>query len=102
MARKGLTGERWCEAEILRLRADLRVNDVEEQTRMLLRSVELAQVQGARLWNLRSATSLARHWQRQRRISDARNTLAPIVEWFGNDVDAADLRAARILLNELD
>jgi hypothetical protein len=97
-----LTGERWCESEILRLRANLWVSDVDEQTSMLLRSVELGRVQGARLWTLRSATSLARHWQRQRRIRDARDTLAPITKWFDSDVDAADLRMAQTLLNELD
>ncbi|HEX5326566.1 MAG TPA: adenylate/guanylate cyclase domain-containing protein [Acetobacteraceae bacterium] len=96
-----LTGEQWCEAEILRLRACLGVRGADDATSLLLRSIELAQAQGAKLWELRSATSLARHWHNERRITEARNLLAPVVAWFTEGVDAPDLRMARSLLDEL-
>ena len=96
-----LTGEQWCEPEILRLRACLGVRDVDEATSLLLRSIELAQAQGAKLWELRSATSLARHWLNEGRGAEARNLLAPVVSWFTEGADAADLRLARSLLDEL-
>ena len=96
-----LTGEKWCEPEILRLSACLGARHVDEATSLLLRSIELAQTQGAKLWELRSATSLARHWHSERRVTEARNVLTPVVAWFTEGLDAPDLRIARSLLQEL-
>lgn len=53
-----LTGERWCEAEVLRLRARFSP-DVEEPWRLLREALDLSRGQDARLWELRIARDLA-------------------------------------------
>ena len=99
-------GERWMDAELHRAEGELwQVEGSAHHSRAeacLRQALAVARLQSSRILELRAAISLARLWQRQRRITDARNTLAPIVQWFDNDVDAADLKMARTLLNELD
>ena len=56
---------------------------------------------GARLWELRAATSLARLWCDQGKRVDAHDLLAPVYGWFTEGFDTADLKAARTLLDEL-
>jgi predicted ATPase len=50
---------------------------------------------------LRSATSLARLQRRSRRIPEARGLLASVYADFTEGFDLADLKAARVLLDEL-
>jgi hypothetical protein len=50
---------------------------------------------------LRAGTSLARLWRDQGKIADAQALLAPIYDWFTEGFDAADLVAAKALLDEL-
>jgi predicted ATPase len=50
---------------------------------------------------LRAVMSLSRLWQRQRKKEKARERLADIYGWFTEGFDTADLRQARILLEEL-
>jgi predicted ATPase len=45
--------------------------------------------------------SLARLLASQGRHDEARSTLAPIYGWFSEGFDTADLRAAKVLLDEL-
>jgi len=44
---------------------------------------------------------VARLWQQQGKRAAARDLLAPIYGWFTESFDAADLREARVLLDEL-
>ena len=76
----GITGERWCEAEILRLQARLGAPDAADA--LLRRSLAQAKEQGAKLWVLRTATSLAELWHEQGNASGARELLAPISRFF--------------------
>jgi predicted ATPase len=51
---------------------------------------------------LRAATSLARLLRKQGRIAEARDALAPVYNWFTEGFDAADLKDAKTLLDELE
>ncbi|WP_433766596.1 ATP-binding protein [Pseudomonas putida] len=96
----------WSTAEILRARADALlaeacpVKDCTAET-VLLKALNVARSQGALAWELRSATSLARLWQRQRRYRQAHQLLAPIYQRFTEGHSTPDLIAVRHLLDEL-
>ena len=64
-------------------------------------ALEIARGQSAKSWELRAATSLARLWQRQEKLVDARDLLEPVFDWFTEGFDTADLVDAKVLLNEL-
>jgi predicted ATPase len=75
------TGGRWLEAELHRLRGELLLalpapHQVEAET-CFGRALAVAREQGARMWELRAATSLARLWSSQDRRVEARDLLAP-------------------------
>jgi predicted ATPase len=53
------------------------------------------------IWELRAATSLARLWQAQCRLADARDLLAPVYGRFSEGFATGDLTAARRLVDEL-
>jgi len=69
--------------------------------RHYLQAITLAERQGARLYQLRASTSLARLWRDQGRRAKAYDLLAPIYGWFTEGFDAPDLKDARALLDEL-
>jgi predicted ATPase len=52
-------------------------------------------------WELRATVSLARLWQKQGRVDEARQMLAEIYGWFTEGFDTPDLQEARALLEEL-
>jgi len=98
--------ETWCMAEVLRAiacgklkQSGLEASDTAES--ILLSSLNIARRQGALSWELRSATSLARLWQTQARLAEARDLLAPVYGRFSEGFATADLIAARRLLDEL-
>jgi predicted ATPase len=97
------TDERYMEAELYRLRAELLImqGNEEEASSSLHRAIDVARRQSARSWELRATTSLARLWRRQGRIDEARQALAPIYHWFTEGFDTPDLREAGALLAEL-
>ena len=67
----------------------------------LLKALAIAQHQQARAYELRTALSLGRLWQRQEKPDVARNLLGSIYCWFTEGLDTPDLRDARALLAEL-
>ena len=92
------TGERWYEAEIHRVRGEiLQTDDPRAAEASLRQALDVARDQGAKLWELRAAVSLATAWSREKKRARARELLSPILATFPNDIDAADLRAARAL-----
>ena len=97
------TGERYYEAELRRLKGEaLRVQGQEESAEASFRqAIEVARHQNARSWELRATTSLARLWQRQGKINEARQALAEIYGWFTEGFDTRDMMEARALLDEL-
>ncbi|MGJ7517546.1 ATP-binding protein [Pseudomonas baetica] len=96
----------WSTAEILRARAvallaaDCPVKDCTAET-VLRKALDVAQTQGALAWELRSATSLARLWQRQGRFRQAYELLTPVYERFTEGHATPDLIAVQRLLSEL-
>lgn len=95
------TGERWCEAEIMRLRARFGASNAEEAVALLQASLATAREQGAKLWELRTATTLAGLLRDEGHSAAARKLLAPIYDWFTEGWATADLVTARALLDDL-
>ncbi|MBV8398485.1 MAG: hypothetical protein JOZ17_07070, partial [Acetobacteraceae bacterium] len=95
--------ERLCYAEILRLKGwvlSLK-GDLGGAERNFLASLDWARRQQAKMWELRTSTSLARLWQSQGRRQDAYELLAPVYDWFTEGFDTKDLQDAKALLDEL-
>jgi len=99
------TGERWAEAEVLRIKGDLLLAhptlDYARAEEAFREALEVAQRQSARSWELRAATSLARLWQRTGRKGEARALLQPVYDWFTEGFDTQSLKDAKALLEEL-
>ncbi len=64
-------------------------------------AIAVASRQQAKSLELRAATSLARLWQGQGKIIDARSLLVPVYEWFTEGFDTTDLKDSKMLLDEL-
>jgi predicted ATPase len=64
-------------------------------------AMEIARRQSAKTYELRATTSLARLLAKQGRRDKARATLAEIYNWFTEGFNTADLKDARMLLEEL-
>jgi hypothetical protein len=96
-------GERLNYAEILRLKGWMRSlkDDLEGAERNFLASLDWARRQQAKMWELRTSTSLARLWQTQGKRQDAYELLAPVYGWFTEGFDTKDLLEAKALLDEM-
>ena len=96
-------GERLLYAEILRLKGWMLSlkGDLEGAERNFLASLDWARRQQAKMWELRTSTSLARLWQSQGKRQDAYELLAPVYGWFTEGFDTKDLQDAKALLEEL-
>jgi predicted ATPase len=125
-------GEVWYEAEICRLKGELifqqfllesnqkRKNQKQKtkvsrlqfrfSTSQTVTEVEayfhkalgVARQQQAKSLELRAAMSLARLWQKQEKVEEARQLLAKIYGWFTEGFDTKDLQEAKALLEELE
>ena len=97
------TGERWFLAEVNRRKGQflLRQGHSKEAEELYRKALIIAKEQGAKLWELRAAMSLARLWGEQGRRMKARELLAPVYGWFTEGFDTSDLKDAKMLLNEL-
>jgi predicted ATPase/class 3 adenylate cyclase len=98
-------GDRWCEAELYRLKGDLLLTlsppHQTEAEACLHQALAAARRQQAKSWELRAAMSLSRLWQQQGKCQEAHDLLAPLYGWFTEGFDTADLREAKALLEEL-
>jgi predicted ATPase len=93
------------DAEIFRLQgrcllmqAVTGVETVEERYRLAL---DIARKQGAKSFEVRIATDLARFLRDQGKLTDARDLLAPVYAWFTEGFDTPVLKEAKALLDEL-
>ena len=99
------TDLRWNEADLHRLRGELLLAlsgiDRPEAERCFRKAIEVAREQGAKWWELRAATSLARLWRDWGKQAEAHDLLAPVYGWFIEGFDTADLKDAKALLDDL-
>jgi class 3 adenylate cyclase/DNA-binding winged helix-turn-helix (wHTH) protein/predicted ATPase len=95
----------WNKAELYRLEADFALSaavpNLELAHARLCEAISTAQRQGAKWWELRATTDLARSWRDQGKRSKARDLLAPVHTWFTEGFDTPDLKDAKALLDEL-
>ncbi len=98
-----ISGERWWQAELHRLRGRLLVarGQHDESEACFRSAIEVSSGQRARMLELRAATSLARLWSDRGRNAEARDLLAPIYGWFTEGFGTPDLKEAKILLDAL-
>jgi predicted ATPase len=97
------TEERWAEANMHRIRGELltAIGDFAEGQASFCQAIEIARRQGAKLWEVRAATSLARLWRDRGRRNQARDLLAPVYAWFTEGLDTPVLKEARTVLEKL-
>jgi class 3 adenylate cyclase/predicted ATPase len=105
LAKAQKTGGRCYEAELHRIKGELLLtqNAVDEQQAeaCFQNGLKVARGQSAKSLELRAAMSLSRLWQRQGKKAQAQQLLAEIYGWFTEGFDTADLKAAKVLLEEL-
>jgi class 3 adenylate cyclase/predicted ATPase len=104
-------GQCWYEAELYRVKGELTLkqsgvrgpaSDVQREAGACFwKAVEIARRQQAKSLELRAVMSVARLWQSQGRLDEARQIVAEIYGWFTEGFDTADLKDAKALLDEL-
>jgi predicted ATPase len=105
LARCERSQERWYVPELLRMKGELFLRQnaddaavaAEEQFNQ---AIQLATLQDARSWQLRSSVSLARLWNDLGRKTESRSQLAEVHAWFSEGFTTADLQVAQSLLSE--
>jgi class 3 adenylate cyclase/predicted ATPase len=111
-------GERLWEAELYRLKGELslksrqvkasqgksegKTSSEAEAGECFWKAIEVARKQQAKSLELRAVISLARLWQQQGKLEEARKLLAEIYGWFTEGFDTMDLQEAKALLEELE
>ncbi len=106
LARSERIEERWCVAELMRIKGELVLRDGARQAATaaeehFLQSLDWARRQGALSWELRTSTSLARLQQAQGRLAEASSLLQPVYDRFREGLETADLKTAKALLLSL-
>jgi predicted ATPase len=98
-----MTGGLWLGAELNRCKGRLLLaqGHTEAAEEHYRKALGIAEEQGAKLWELRAAASLARLRRDQGRDAEARDLLAPVYGWFTEGFDTPDLKEAKALLDEL-
>jgi predicted ATPase/DNA-binding winged helix-turn-helix (wHTH) protein len=106
LERSESTGERWCAAELLRIKGELLLSpgapDRSAAEDHFRRALEQARRQGALSWELRIGLSLCRLRVTQGRGDEGRRELALLYDRFTEGFNTADLIAAKHLLNAVD
>jgi predicted ATPase/class 3 adenylate cyclase len=105
------TGDLFYEAELYRLKGELLLQQAgvqriasgveTEAERCFLRAIDIARHQQAKSLELRAVRNLARLLSRHGRGDNAHAMLAEIYGWFTEGFDTADLKDAKVLLDEL-
>jgi class 3 adenylate cyclase/predicted ATPase len=96
------TGQHYSDAEGFRVRACTRLAQrapLAEVEALFQQGLATARRQSARLFELRTATSLARVWRDVGRSDDARALLAPVYRGFTSGHNSVDLSQAREVLD---
>ncbi|HMV46826.1 MAG TPA: AAA family ATPase [Blastocatellia bacterium] len=98
------SGERYFEAELWRIKGDLllQAGASNDQTESCYQeSIAVARRQEASSWELRASISLARLWQQQGKIAEARHQLTEVYGRFAEGLNTAELTEASVLLENL-
>jgi predicted ATPase len=99
------TEERNWEAELHRRKGELLLikqgQKVGEAQECFRQALDTARRQQAKSLELRAAMSLSRVWQQQGKQEEAHQLLAEIYGWFTEGFDTADLKEAKVLLEQL-
>jgi predicted ATPase len=117
------TEERWCEAELYRLKGTLTLQQFgvrssefgvtnpqsptpdpqaeADAEACFHKAIDIAHRQSAKSWKLRAVMSLSRLWQQQGKRKEAHELLSEIYGWFTEGFDTKDLQEAKALLDEL-
>jgi class 3 adenylate cyclase/predicted ATPase len=97
------TGQGWLAAELNRLKGKLllRQGHSEAAEQLYRKALSVAIEQGAKLWELRAAVSLARLGRDRGRRAEACDLLAPVYGWFTEGFGTHDLKSAKALLDDL-
>jgi len=97
------TGDRFIEAEIYRLRGELRLaqspDHQADAEADFQHALAVARRQQAKFLELKAAMALARLWQQQGHTEQAHALLSEIYGWFTKGFDTPDLQAAKRLLD---
>ena len=98
-----MTDERCEQGELHRVRGDLlnAIGDGVTAEQSYHQALLVVRSQGARVFELRAAISLARLWRDQGKRTEARDLLAPVYGWFTEGFDMPVLQDAKGLLDQL-
>ncbi|MEJ0024769.1 MAG: winged helix-turn-helix domain-containing protein [Rhizomicrobium sp.] len=93
----------WCKPEVLRVKGKLvsQCIDRDSGAIILQSSISMARELGAVFWELRTALTICESWDAEKRRSDARALLRPIVDHFEDEPTTIDLLAARKLIGRV-
>jgi class 3 adenylate cyclase/predicted ATPase len=99
------TSDLWLDAELHRRKGELLFaqdwSDTIQAEQELRHAIDIARGHRAKLFELRSATSLARLWSAQGRRAEAHKLLAAAHGWFTEDFNHPDLQEGNAVLVEL-
>jgi DNA-binding SARP family transcriptional activator/predicted ATPase/transcriptional regulator with XRE-family HTH domain len=100
IAQVGVSGEKWCEAELFRIKAELlRMQGETSEAEIAFRhAIAIAQGQEVKLLELRAALSLARLWPTHACPVEVKQLITSLYKWFSEGFDLPDLLAARAFL----
>ena len=97
--------ERWVEPEMLRTKGEIilskSIESAKECETYFLKALQIARTQKAKSWELRASMSLARLWKMEGKNEEAFNALSPVLNWFTEGFDTADLIEAKRLVDQL-
>jgi predicted ATPase len=98
-------GSYFLEAELYRLKGELLLRQSSDNAAAVEtcfhHALDIARSQQAKSLELRAAMSLSRLWQQQGKRQEAHDLLASVYNWFTEGFDTADLKDAKVLLDEL-
>jgi predicted ATPase len=105
--RSNRDGERWCLAELLRIKGELLLKEATAQPfsaaeDCFVGAIDLAREQDALFWELRAALSLAQLWRDHGQSGRAKALLQPVYDQFTEGFDTTDLKAGKALLDALE
>ncbi|KJC42276.1 transcriptional regulator [Bradyrhizobium sp. LTSP885] len=100
-----VSGEMFYLPELLRVKGGLLLSmpepEVREAETCFNESLELSRSQGARAWELRTVSDIAKHLADQGQSENGRTLLQSVYEKFKEGFETADLKAAEALLSTL-